>query len=118
MDIRKTDMNNISHNITLALESVIKSFKSCDDAEAVRGKFKELSQELDEIDEQLTIIRATISSTTYWTVECEDAVEDVVMDKSMQSSRSRNYLEEKLLRKLASVEEEGNCVQKILRKLK
>ena len=36
------------------------------------------------MDEQLTIIRATISSTTYWAVECED----MVVDKSMQSSRT------------------------------
>jgi hypothetical protein len=112
------EMNIISNNITLALESVIRSFKSCEDAEAVRGKFKELSQEFDENDEQLTIIRATISSTTYWDVEYEDMVEDVVKDKHTQSNTSRNYLEEKLLRKLASVEEEENCVQNILRKMK
>ena len=29
------------------------------------------------MDEQLTIIRATISSTTYWAVECEDMVVDI-----------------------------------------
>ena len=107
------DMDSISHNITLAVKSANRSFKSCEDAEAVRGQFKELSQELDEIDEQLTIIRAIISSTTYWAVESDDMVEEVVMDKYMQSNRSRNYLEEKLLRKLANVEEERNCVQNI-----
>ena len=32
------DMNSISHNISMALESVIRSLKSCDDDEAVRGK--------------------------------------------------------------------------------
>ena len=112
------DMNNISHNITLALESATRSFKSCEDAEAVKGKFKELSQVFDKMDEQLTIIRATISSTTYWAVECEDVVEDVVAKKSMKSSRSGNFLEEKLLRKLASVEKEESCIQNILRKLK
>ena len=85
------DMNNISHNITLALESATRSFKSCEDAEAVKGKFKELSQVFDKMDEQLTIIRATISSTTYWAVECEDVVEDVVVKKSMKSSRSGNF---------------------------
>ena len=113
------DMDSISHNITLAVKSANRSFKSCEDAEAVRGQFKELSQELDEIDEQLTIIRAIISSTTYWAVESDDMVKEVVMDdKYIQSNRSSNYLEEKLLRKLANLEEEGNCVQNILRKLK
>ena len=67
---------------------------------AAYRKFKELSQRVDKMDKQLN--RVTISSTTYWAVECED----MVVDKSMQSSRSRNYLEEKLLRKLASVEED------------
>ena len=60
---------------------------------------------MDEIDEQLTIIRAFISSTTYWAVESDDMLKEVVMDKYMQSNRPRNYLEEKLLRKLANVEE-------------
>ena len=83
------------------LESARRNFKKCEDAEAAYGKFKELSLRYDKMDEQLTIIRATISSTNYWAGECED----MVVDKSMQSSQSRNYLEEMLLRKLASVEE-------------
>ena len=73
------DRNSISHNISMALESVKKSLKSCNDADAVRGKFKEVTMELDEIDKQLTIIGATFSSTTYWAVEWEDMVEDEVM---------------------------------------
>lgn len=46
-------------------------------------------------------------------------VEDVVVEKSIQfNSSCRNYLEEKLLRTLASVEEERSCVQNISKKLK
>ena len=36
----------------------------------------------------------SVPSSGLWS-ECGDMVEDVVMDKSMQSNRSRNYLEEK-----------------------
>ena len=108
-------MDSIDTNIANCLESVLRNCDNCTDNQVIMKNFKGVSQELDELDEKLTIIRVTISSTNFWSVEL---LEDVLEVNKYNQNNSKNYLLEKLQRKLASVQREGTYVKLILTNLK
>ena len=110
-------VDHIGGKVTQGVESAKESYnrlECCSDVD-IKNNYQEVSQELEMMDEQITIIRATVFSN-------DPALEDDLVEDHWQTktniSTSSNYLLRKLARKVTSMKKEGVTVTKSLTKLK
>ena len=110
----KKDITRVESKVTSLLGYGEENVRACTEITAevdLKRKFKVVSQELNEIDEKLTLMRATIDThSSYAPTEG--------VDKSPQSRGKDNYLMKKLNRKFESVEKEGGMIKETLNEYK
>eukprot|EP00092_Neocalanus_flemingeri_P019148 GFUD01020742.1.p1 GENE.GFUD01020742.1~~GFUD01020742.1.p1 ORF type:complete len:273 (+),score=81.00 GFUD01020742.1:53-871(+) len=102
-------LSHIGRKVTQSLDTALTSYHRldcCTDSD-IKKTYQEVSQELEVMEEQITIICATISSLP---ASGENTVEDIWEEKPDLSSSS-NYLLEKVARKMNSIKREVVRVQ-------